>query len=277
MAVDIGAGQARIVVDRGPGPLVVLCSALGGSPIDWDDTVGCLAADHTVIRFDWPEMRPASPATPGRPLSVRGEADRIAAVLDALGAPEPVVVVGHSLGGLHAEGFARVHPHRTSALLLLDSSIAETHRPWLPRRARLAAADTIGVGAAALRVHTLMIRAGLSVIHRRRPAGLDQHARAEIRYAATDPGFLTAVLREYAAYPDLCAELWTLRATRPLPPVARRVVTADLGRRTHRWRTRQIQLAHLLGAEHTTINPAHHHVMIEHPDLVADLIRQIAR
>ena len=55
------------------------------------------------------------------------------------------------------------------------------------------------------------------------------------------------------------------------------VVTAHTGWRTRRWRTHQIRLATTLGAEHITIAPAGHLVIIEQPLRTADLIRTIGR
>jgi pimeloyl-ACP methyl ester carboxylesterase len=80
-----------------------------------------------------------------------------------------------------------------------------------------------------------------------------------------------ALLAEYVSYHELAAELCTLRATHPLL-----VVTAHTGLRTRRWRTHQIRLAAALGAEHITIAPAGHLVMVEQPLRTADCIRSIA-
>ncbi|MFZ0833292.1 MAG: alpha/beta hydrolase [Mycobacterium sp.] len=277
--VDVDGYRAQILVDGNGGPIVVLCSGLGGRRLHWNDTAANLAKDHTVVRFD----RPGTPLARasdrhGRP-TVRGEAGRISAVLDAVQRPDQVVVVGHSLGGLYAEGFARLYPHRTRALVLLDSSIASDHqrRLTLPLPAKLAAADAAATLVDLLRLQAPLGRAALTLLHRRRPGGLDAQMRAEIRRAATGSGFPAALLREYAAYPQLTAELCGLRETCPLPPVRRMVVTAHTGWRTHRWRTEQVRLAGVLGAEHVTVAPSGHLIMIEHPHRTAELIRTIAR
>jgi len=187
------------------------------------------------------------------------------------------VIVGHSLGGLYAEGFARLYPDRTRALLFLDSSIA-SDRPWrlaMPLPAKLAAADAAATLLDTLRLQAPLGRAALTLLHRRRPGGLDAQTRSEIRCAATEPGFPAALLREYAVYHELTAELCALRESCPLPPVRRMVVTAHTGWRTHSWRIKQIRLAKALGAEHVTVAPAGHLIMVEQPQRTADLIRTI--
>ncbi|QNI08068.1 alpha/beta hydrolase [Mycobacterium kubicae] len=273
--VEIGGYRVHILVDGNCGPVVVLCSGLGGRAVHWSDTVAALAHDHIVVRFDRPG-RPTSRTRASAGRTVRGEADRIAAVLDAVHRPD-AVVVGHSVGGFYAEGFARLYPHRTRALLLLDSSIAPDHRwlPALPMRARLAAAAAAATLVDKLHLQTPLGRAGLALIQRRRPGGLDAGMRAEIRASAAEPGLVSALLTEYAGYHELAAELYELRAVHPLPPVPRMVATAHTGWRTRRWRTEQIRLAHALDAEHITIAPAGHFVMIEKPARTADLIRSI--
>ncbi|MHA7649488.1 alpha/beta fold hydrolase [Mycobacterium sp. ML4] len=272
--VEIGGYRVRILVDGGTGPVVVLSSGLGGRALHWADTVADLARDHTVVRFD----RPGTPVTrrSGSP-TVRDEADRIRGVLDAVGLAQGAVVVGHSVGGFYAEAFARLHPHRTRALLLLDSSIAaDLGRLALPLRVKLVAAHMVALLLTELHLAQPLGRVGLALVQRRRPSGLDAQTVAEIRRAADDPVFVTELFAEYACYRQLAAQVCTLRARYALPPVRRMVVTAHTGWRTRRWRAQQIELAHTLGAEHVTVAPSGHLVMIEQPLRTAALIRNVA-
>ena len=276
--VEVGGYRVQILVDGNTGPVVVLCSGVGGRALHWSDTAANLAHDHTVVRFDRPGTPVARTPALDRRRTVRGEAERIAAVLDAVRRPDAAVIVGHSVGGFYAEGFARLYPQRTRALLLLDSSIAPDppRRLALPLGAKLAAADAAAAMLNKLNLQTPLARAGLTLAQRRRPGGLDTQMRSEIGSAATEPGFAAALLTEYVLYHELAAELCTLRTNCPLPPVRRTVVTAHTGWRTRRWRSQQIQVANALGAEHVTIAPAGHLVMIEHPRRTADLIRNSA-
>ncbi|WP_205874113.1 alpha/beta fold hydrolase [Mycobacterium camsae] len=272
--VEVGGYRVRVLVDGDTGPVVVLCSGLGGRALHWSDTVTELADDHTVVRFD----RPGTPVrrTPGR-RTVRAEAERIATVLDAVPSPEGAVLVGHSVGGFYAEAFARLHPHRTRALLLLDSSIAsDRRRLGVPPPVKVAAAEAAARLLHRLHLQSPLTRAGLTLAQRRRPGGVDGRTYSEIHCTASEPGFLSALFTEYVEYRELAAELFRLRADHPLPAVPRVVATAHLGWRTRRWRARQIRLAEALGAEHVTIAPAGHLVMIERPHRIADLVRLTA-
>ncbi|MFL9682730.1 alpha/beta fold hydrolase [Streptomyces sp. KL110A] len=122
----IGGVAHHVAVD-GHGPVCVLSAGLGLCWFDWDPVVPLLAPHRTVVRFDRPGHGLSQGTT--APPTLAGEAHRIAALLDALGLPGPVTVVGHSIAGLHAEGFARLHPDRTAALVLVDSSTEDHPRP----------------------------------------------------------------------------------------------------------------------------------------------------
>ncbi|MEU3502319.1 alpha/beta fold hydrolase, partial [Streptomyces hundungensis] len=135
-------GVTHHVVVEGAGPVVVLSAGLGMSWFDWDPVVPLLAPHHTVVRFDRPGHGLSGPAVAAP--TAAGEAGRIAGLLDGLGLPGPVTVVGHSIAGFHAEAFARLHPSRTAGLLLVDSSVEEHARPPTALPARLALARAAG-------------------------------------------------------------------------------------------------------------------------------------
>ena len=239
--VTVDGEQLHVVVRGSTGRVVVLCSGLAGKWSDWDDVTDLLATDHIVVRFDRPGLgsspAPKSDYTP----TVRAEAHRIAAVLDAVGRTAAVTLVGHSLGGFYAEGFARLYPDRTAALLLLDSSVAEPAGPrLLPKRVQTA-------------THTVLN--GLS-------------------------NYLGAVVRENNAYSDLSEEVLDLRRHAPIQTVSVAVAVATGRYRTpwaNKWLDQQRVLAEELGADLTIITPSGHRVMVDRPDETARLIRELSR
>lgn len=144
--VRVGGDVLHVVVE-GQGAVCVLSAGLAMAWFDWDAVAALLAArGRTVVRFDRPGHGLSGPA--GAPPTTAGETHRIAGLLDALGyggpAAAPVTVVGHSIAAFHAEGFARLYPERTAALVLLDGSVEEDPRTVLPAALRTGAARALG-------------------------------------------------------------------------------------------------------------------------------------
>ncbi|MER5312783.1 alpha/beta hydrolase [Streptomyces sp. NPDC002773] len=254
--VRIG-GVAHHVTAEGSGPVCVLSAGLALSWFDWDPVVPLLAPHRTVVRFDRPGHGLSAPAAV--PPTAAGEADRIAGVLDALGLPGPVTVVGHSIAGFHAEAFARLHPARTAALVLVDSSVEERPRP-----ARTTAASR-ALGAA---LCAAGMPAALGPLVRRAAVRHDRAHADLVRRVYRTSRVLRGALLENARYGAVAAELLALRDRHPLPPgLPVTVLAAPDG--SARWARRQRALARRLGAHYEAAVPSGHLVMRDRPDAVA--------
>jgi pimeloyl-ACP methyl ester carboxylesterase len=106
---DVGAGD----------PPVVLCHGAGGNHAVWFQQVPVFARQRRVIGFDQRGFgRSTASGGPNRPdLAVRD----LAAVLQAVGAAGPIDLVGQSMGGWCALGFAHAQPARVRRLVLADT------------------------------------------------------------------------------------------------------------------------------------------------------------
>ncbi|MFB8400021.1 alpha/beta fold hydrolase [Streptomyces sp. NPDC055912] len=254
-------GVAHHVVVEGSGPVCVLSAGLGMSWFDWDPVVPLLAPHRTVVRFDRPGHGLSQPAA--GPPTAAGEAHRIAALLDALGLPGPATAVGHSIAGFHAEAFARLHPARTGALVLVDSSVEEH-----PRVGTCAGAVSRVLG-------TVLCAAGapaaLGPAVRRAAVRHDPAPTALVHRVYRTSRVLRGTLWENAHYGAVAAELLALRATHPLPPgLPVTVLAAPDG--SARWERRQRALARRLGARYEAAVPSGHLVMKDRPEAVAAVI-----
>lgn len=95
--------------------------------LSWSCTIPALADDHRVFALDWP----------GYGESVRAEIPHcldnyvalLPKIMDALGI-EQASLVGVSMGGGIALGFALSHPERVNRLVLADSYGLQTRAPW---------------------------------------------------------------------------------------------------------------------------------------------------
>ena len=119
------AGAPELAFKKeGKGPGVVLIHGFGGNREAWSEISKRLKKDHTVLALDLPGH--GDSATP--PLK-EGAAD-----LDAIASEiaqlirkqkiEPVILVGHSLGGAIAARVALVDPKGVSGVILVDSTLA---------------------------------------------------------------------------------------------------------------------------------------------------------
>jgi pimeloyl-ACP methyl ester carboxylesterase len=273
-------GTALHVRVEGSGPVCVLNAGLGLCWFDWDPVAALLAPHRTVVRFDRPghglSALPPPAAAPPPGGSAAAEADRIAGVLDALGLTGPVTVAGHSIAGFHAEAFARLHPARTAALVLVDGSIEEDPRtPLLPPAARTAAAGALGrlLTAAGLpaALGPAVRRASARGSRTTRTGGADRAPRALVRRCYRTGRVWRGALLENARYPDTAAGLLALRTRHPLRAPATVLAAYDASARPRelRWLARQAGLADLLGARFEVAAPAGHLVMADRPHEVA--------
>ncbi|MER6998304.1 alpha/beta hydrolase [Streptomyces sp. NPDC000410] len=275
--VRVGGVPHHVVVE-GSGPVCVLSAGLAMSWFDWDPVVPLLTPHRTVVRFDRPGHGLSAPAAV--PPSAAGEAHRIAALLDGLGLTGPATVVGHSIAGFHAEAFARLHPARTSGLVLVDSSVEERARVPAAPAVRTALARALGTALTAVGAPaTLGPLTRRAVVRLSRTSGGDPAPAALVRRCYGTGRVLQGALLENTHYRAVAAELLALRTRFPLPegvPVA--VLVAYDGheggvrsRFETRWVERQRTLARQLGDDtrFEAVEPSGHLMMLDRPDAVA--------
>ncbi|MBI1798031.1 MAG: alpha/beta fold hydrolase [Candidatus Eisenbacteria bacterium] len=134
-AAHLAPPAAARHVAFGHGPTVVLLHGLGSSAEDWLPTARRLASRHRVELVDLPGHG-------GTEMPEPFSLERAAAALDASLAQisdEPVILVGHSLGGLLAAAEAIEHPARVRGLVLVETAL----KPQIPEDQRAAALDRL--------------------------------------------------------------------------------------------------------------------------------------
>lgn len=276
--LTIGGLETHVVVEGG-GPTVVLCGGLGGNWFDWDDVTRILGPFHAVVNFDRPGFGLSEPFPHGDTPSVSAEADRILGVLDALELTAPAVVVGHSLAGFYAEAFARLYPDRTAGVLLLDSSAERD--PWavIPRQVRVRAAYALATVLTRSGLQRLLGTTVRKILNQSIPPdGIPIETYDWIEQVYNAPSYLEAALIEDFVYPDMAAELNTIRRRTSVADLPITVAAAHTGRPTpwgRAWLSKQQRLADYLDAKFTVVRDAHHHAMIDQPAEVAGLIAEL--
>ncbi len=118
--IEVGRHRIEATVFGQGLPVVVIEPGLGGQARDWHAIAEAVAADTTVVTYDRAPYGASSRAVDGR---TPGEvAADLHAVLKSLGISGPLVLVGHSLGGLYVRGYAALHMEQVAGMVLVDSS-----------------------------------------------------------------------------------------------------------------------------------------------------------
>jgi pimeloyl-ACP methyl ester carboxylesterase len=152
--VDIGGRGLHLDVTGQTGAVVVLEAGIAATSLSWALVVPELAKFARVVTYDRAGLGWSDPA-PHRCTALDSARD-LAALLDAANLPGPVVIAGHSFGGLIARIFQQRYPDRVSGLVLVDPVVRAEWREMTPRLARgvvlsrrgamLARAGVVGLG-----------------------------------------------------------------------------------------------------------------------------------
>ena len=139
-------GRKMHLLCRGQGsPTVVFDAGLGGASLEWRATLERVAAFTEACVYDragygWSDARRQPRTSPREARELRG-------LLAASGHRAPVIVVGHSFGGLNAQCFARLYPQQVAGLVLVDAVHPEQIERFLapPYRMRIAPSSSHGL------------------------------------------------------------------------------------------------------------------------------------
>lgn len=99
---------------------VIIENGLGGRMVLWEKVLSEISKDATTFAYNRPGYGESDPvSTPRDGLHI---VDELRSLLKSKGLNPPYILVGHSLGGLYMQLFARRYPDEVSALILVDST-----------------------------------------------------------------------------------------------------------------------------------------------------------
>jgi pimeloyl-ACP methyl ester carboxylesterase len=261
----------RLVAGEGP-VTVVLEAGLTASAAAWSGYLPRLADVARVVAVSRAGYG-GSPAAPGR--DAQASVDDLLAVLDDLDVTGPLVLVGHSWGGLLCRLVAAQHPERVAALVLVDA----THEGFAMMRRR--GATTLG--AAGMRLSERRARSGK--LRRTLTSGegelgelvasLPESLRAQLLEEICRPATWQQARRDFPAVARLLRELQ--RAPLPAPQVP---VVAVVGGRGGRLRqavvgTYEQWLGSLPDGRLVIAPRSGHLVPFEDEDLLVEVVRDV--
>jgi pimeloyl-ACP methyl ester carboxylesterase len=148
--VDVGGRMIHVECSGAGSPTVVLVAGLRASAADWTSVPGValtvpagVAAVTRVCAYDRPGTpvgdQPSRSDPVTQPTTAGDAAADLHALLAAIGEAAPVVLAGHSYGGLIAKLYARMYPQLVAGLVLVDALTeglqdAETPAQWATQR-----------------------------------------------------------------------------------------------------------------------------------------------
>jgi pimeloyl-ACP methyl ester carboxylesterase len=119
----MGGGRRMNMVCIGHGaPAVVFESGLGGNLLNWQKVREPVAALTTACFYDRAGYGYSDPSS--RPTMAQNVTDDLYWLLGKSGVERPIVLVGHSLGGLYATLYADQFPSQVAGLVLIDPLFA---------------------------------------------------------------------------------------------------------------------------------------------------------
>jgi pimeloyl-ACP methyl ester carboxylesterase len=250
--VEVGEHRIEATVFGSGTPAVVIEPGFGGTAASWRAVAEAVAEDTTVVTYDRAPYGASSRARDAR--TPRDIARDLNGVLDALGIDRPVVLAGHSYGGVCTRAFAGLYDGRVAGLVLVDSSHEAQEQvliPELPWRIR-------AVMRLAFPVMMMLPRKARSGADRR---SLIRENRAIYRLTASDGPLAAGGLGD-----------------RPLIVITAGPGKIINGRAWQIWHDLQAELAGLSSSRrHIVASHPGHYVHKKDPDLVITAIRDVVQ
>jgi pimeloyl-ACP methyl ester carboxylesterase len=135
--LSVGGQNLHIRITGEAGPTIVFESGQGNDSSTWRPVAGAVARFARVVVYDRAGLGKSLPlAHPTVPVTADAVAVSLHALLERAGVMPPFILVGHSLGGLYVQMYARRYPREVAGVVLIDSASVDAP-PELKTRARL--------------------------------------------------------------------------------------------------------------------------------------------
>jgi len=166
--VDIGGRRLHVNILRQGGPVVILEAGIAASSLSWALVTKQIAEFSTVVTYDragfgWSDACEPQ-KTPPHQCTALDAARDLALLLDKAEIHGPVILVGHSFGGLIVRVFEQQYPGRVAGLVLVDPVSRTEWREASEPRKRMLARGVMLSRRGALLARLGVVRIALSLL-----------------------------------------------------------------------------------------------------------------
>ncbi len=278
--VSVGTHRLHLHCQGSGKPLVLLESGLSGWSQDWALVQPELARHTQVCSYDragyaWSDEVP-------QPRTGLLAVEDLRTLLHNASLSGPMVVVGHSWGGMLAQMLAQSHPDEVAGLVLVDAlhhdqAVMVDTESYARYNRNMRLLTGSATWLAPLGVNRLM-QLPASVIVDKLPAAERASAHAfalqsknfrtlHTEYVGIDPAL--EVARNLPAMRRIPTRVLSTHAVRDFPP------GWDSPVMRHYWALEQDALARDLGAKHLVVPEAGHYLQLERPELVVQAVVEV--
>lgn len=284
--VDVGGRKMHIDCRGSGSPTVVFESGLGtGGTIDWTLVHDKIAQTTRACAYDRAGIMWSDPKT--TPQHAAAVADDLHALLKGAGITDPLVLVGHSIGGPYVRAYTGKYGDQVAGLVLVDTS----HPDQVARLSKVSNTNA-HPGQVAWIMHTatklawtgavrfLMANAGQGDLPKEATAKLAAFASTSVVGATSElDGFDATmddarVVRSFGNRPVIA-----LTAMKPLAPEELQGLNmkpADGARFKAEWKQLGAEQAALSTRGRQQVVPdAGHYIQIDRPDIVITAVREV--
>lgn len=124
--VEVRGKKMEVCIMGNGSQTVVIQTGIGCSFYDWFQIAEKLSSNYTVVLFHRPGYGKSELGN--EPRTTLQATKELHELLHILAIRQPIILVGHSYGGLCAQQFAMLHSNQLKAVILVDSTSMNLHR-----------------------------------------------------------------------------------------------------------------------------------------------------
>jgi len=276
--IDIGGYQLHIYCIGEGSPTVILETGSGVLSLSWHPLQEQIAEFTRVCTYDragygWSDSGP----TPRTALQVTSELEML---LTNAGVETPIILAGHSMGGMFVRYFAATHPSLVAGVVLVDA----TPPTWSTIRAEIPEFDTVFQGEAAGYDQLIsVVRAGRwTAQDARRTISPELPTELVETYAQlmSQPTVIEAIYAEYVAFNYNLEQTRAAGSLGDIPLIVLAASNAPIpeewaDRAWERWVDLQEEQALISTNSHFEVLDSGHYIYVELPDVVLEAVREL--